>query len=97
MVKPPTDGTADLEPYVVEFDPSREEVLDTVTEAVAMVNDACPTALGPVPDYIDPDMLDRLVDPGCDRTPSKNWVAFEYAGVNVVVTSDARIHVRHHG
>lgn len=80
--------------HVVEFDPSRASTLDAVTEAVATANGVRPTTLGQVPDYVDPDALDRLVDPRLDRPPSTNWIAFEYAGMDVVVASDARIVVR---
>ncbi|WP_338741766.1 HalOD1 output domain-containing protein [Haloplanus salilacus] len=64
----------------------------SVVVAVAAVTGTNPDELGPLCDTIDPDALDRLIEPAAHRTThlSNVRVGFEFNGCDVFVYGDGR-------
>ena len=79
------------------FDWSSTSPSEAVVRTVAIAADAEPTAIEPIFEYIDPDVLDALVGTAADDSttfPIPVTVTFPFAGHDVTVRSDGSVVVR---
>jgi hypothetical protein len=88
--------TTDTHP--LEFDPSTDSASEELIKAVATLNDADPTELPLLADFIDPEALDVLFSPLVDGTPrgTGGQVEFTYDAYNVTVDSRGMITLSPH-
>ncbi|WP_227356126.1 HalOD1 output domain-containing protein [Haladaptatus salinisoli] len=80
-------------PYSLEFDPITDSVSEELVKTVATRNNADPTELAVLADFIDPDALDALFKPRVDGTPRETdgQVEFTYDSYHVTVDSGGTI------
>ncbi|WP_458191072.1 HalOD1 output domain-containing protein [Haladaptatus sp. NG-WS-4] len=85
----------DDETYQTEFDPSTDSVSEELIKAVATLNDADPTELALLSEFVDPDALDALFGPRASETPRvpNGHVLFNYDAYHVKVDSSGQITV----
>jgi hypothetical protein len=89
-------GTIDTDS--TEFDPSTDSASEELIKAVARLNDADPTELPLLADFIDPEALDALFRPREDGTPrgTDGQVEFTYNAYHVTVDSRGMINLSPH-
>lgn len=63
-------------------------------EAVAAIQNADPTDLDPLDDYVDPDALNAIFEPIQSRPEAHGSLSFDYEGLLVLVHSDGEIELR---
>ena len=97
---PPTDehpDESDDDTYQTEFDPLTDNVSEELIKAVATLNDADPTELALLAEFIDPEALDALFRPRPDETPrdTDGRVVFNYDAYHVRIDSSGTISLHH--
>lgn len=97
---PPSDDAddhADDEAYQTEFDPTTDSISEELIKAVATLNDADPTELALLSDFVDPEALDALFGPRAAAGPreTNGHVLFKYDAYHVKVDSSGQITVHH--
>ncbi|WP_266082856.1 HalOD1 output domain-containing protein [Haladaptatus caseinilyticus] len=95
---PPSDDEdehADDAAYQTEFDPIRDSVSEELITAIATLNDADPTELALLSDFVDPEALDALFGPRDAGNPreTNGHVLFNYDAYHVKVDSSGQITV----
>jgi hypothetical protein len=87
----PTDAVhqGDPDTHITRWT-DRETPVASVVEAVAAVTNTPPTSLSPLYDAVDPDALNRLVEPGRETSSSDRRVSFRFEGCLVTVHGDGR-------
>ncbi|SIR92934.1 hypothetical protein SAMN05421858_4617 [Haladaptatus litoreus] len=93
---PPFDddsNDADDAVYQTEFDPITDRVSEELLKAVATLNDADPTELTVLSEFVDPEALDALFGPRASKDPrdSNGHILFNYDSYYVKVESDGQI------
>lgn len=72
--------------YAVEWDDNEiDSIPYTIVEVVAELEDACPTDIDPLGEYVDTDALEGLFDPSARNGHPVGTVKFEYIGYTVTV------------
>ncbi|MCO8244687.1 MULTISPECIES: HalOD1 output domain-containing protein [unclassified Haladaptatus] len=97
---PPSDDEddhADDAAYQTEFDPTMDSVSEELITAVATLNDADPTELAPLSEFVDPEALDALFGSRAAGDPreTNGHVLFNYDAYHVKVDSSGQITVHH--
>ena len=95
---PPSDDNperSDDEAYRTEFDPSTDSVSEELITAVATLNDADPTELALLSEFVDPEALDALFGPRDAGEPreTNGHVLFNYDTYHVRIDSNGQITV----
>lgn len=77
----------------ITFDPQKESVSETLITTVAALEDAHPTELPIINDFVDPEALDALFESRPDSTVRQTdcTIFFTYADYEVRVQSDGTI------
>ena len=88
---------SDDDAYETEFDPLTDNVSEELIKAVATLNDADPTELSLLAEFIDPEALDALFRPRPDDTPrdTNGRVVFDYDAYHVRIDSNGKISLHH--
>jgi Halobacterial output domain 1 len=95
---PPSDNDheqEDDEAYQTEFDPITDSVSEELIKAIATLNDADPTELALLSDFVDPEALDALFGPRAADKPreTNGHVLFNYDAYCVRIDSSGQITV----
>ena len=83
----------DDEAYQTEFDPKTDKVSEELIKAIATLNDADPTELALLSDFVDPEALDALFGPRTADKPreTNGHVLFNYDTYRVRIDSSGQI------
>ncbi|GKZ14086.1 HalOD1 output domain-containing protein [Haladaptatus sp. T7] len=95
---PPSDDEhkqTDDAAYQTEFDPRTDNVSEELIKAVATLNDADPTELALLSEFVDPEALDALFGPRAAGEPreTNGHVLFNYDTYHVRIDSSGQITV----
>ncbi len=88
---------ADQTTHQFTFDPKTDSVSRTLVSAIATLNNADPSELAILSDFVDPEALDRLFEPRHDGTlrDTNRRVQFRYEDYIVRVQTDGTIILSH--
>ncbi|KZN22537.1 hypothetical protein A4G99_18880 [Haladaptatus sp. R4] len=97
---PPSDDDHEQEDdaaYQTEFDPITDSVSEELITAVATLNDADPTEVALLSDFVDPEALDALFGARAAEKPREpnGHVLFNYDAYHIKVDSSGQITVHH--